>query len=118
MTAKIASGAYVGGTGTVQNVTLAAGAGFAATAGQKAELCITGDLTMPATGVVEISNPDGLPLNEVGARIAKVSGTFTKPTDLSGWRVTVNGQQTSLPVYVSGNGLRAGARPGLCITVR
>lgn len=118
VTAKVAAGAFIGGTGTVQNVTLAEGAGFAATAGQRDRLNVTGDLTMPETGVIEIANPDGLPLDEVGARLVKVGGTFTRPASFAGWKVKVDGVETDLAVTATATTLRAGARDGLMLIVR
>jgi hypothetical protein len=101
-------------------VSVAAGGGFAATAGQKGMLTIAGDATVPATGVVEIANPRGMDTNRILVKFATVAGTLTIPDDLSGWTVKVDGV-TMPPGFMllrQGNTLVAGCVQGTMLIIR
>jgi hypothetical protein len=92
----VAAGGFLGGTGMVNRVTLEPGAGLAALAGQTEPLNVRKSLALPATGVVEVSNPDGLDPN--GLRTLPVltaatdgDGSLTGTENLANWMVTFNG---------------------------
>ncbi len=87
---SVSDGAFIGGSGTTTSVTILPGGGFAACAGQKTPLRLTGNLTLPEHGVVRLDNPEGLPNKALRAELAEVAGTITG--DVSGW--TVEGDDT------------------------
>lgn len=89
---EVAVGAYIGGTGTVANVSMESGAGFAAPAGQSAPLTVEGNFTLPATGVVNISNLDGDAENNIrSAKIVTATGTLGGTENLANWTVKIDG---------------------------
>ena len=89
---EVAAGAYLGGTGTVARVAMEAGAGFDAPAGQDKPLTVQGDLALPATGVVNISNLDGSEEKDMKpVKLATATGNITGAENLAGWTVKVNG---------------------------
>ena len=51
----VESGAYLGGTGTVENVTIEAGGGFTSALGHDGALKINGSVTLPQDGVVKVN---------------------------------------------------------------
>ena len=116
----VRAGAYLSGTGKVTNVEIAAGGGFAATAGQKGMLTVAGDATIPASGVVDIANPSGMPPERIFFKFATVSGTLTAPADLSGWTVKIDG--VAMPprfrLVQMGNVLAAGCVQGTMVIFR
>ena len=116
----VEAGGFLSGTGTVNNVSVAAGGGFAATAGQKGMLTIAGDATVPATGVVEIANPRGMDTNRILVKFATVAGTLTIPDDLSGWTVKVDGvtMPPGFALLRQGNTLVAGCVQGTMVIFR
>ena len=116
----VEAGGFLSGTGTVNNVSIATGGGFGATAGQKGMLTVAGDATIPASGVVDIANPGGVPPERIFFKFATVSGTLTAPADLSGWTVKIDGV-TMPPRYrlvQMGNVLAAGCVQGTMVIFR
>ena len=87
----VASGASVGGTGSVSALALAEGAGFAATAGQSAALTVSGDLAIPATGTIHFNIPDGTDPEQASANVVRTTGSITGLTNLSQWTLVVDG---------------------------
>lgn len=116
----VEAGGFLSGTGTVNNVSIATGGGFAATAGQKGMLTVAGDATIPASGVVDIANPGGVPSERIFFKFATVSGTLTAPADLSGWTVKIDG--VAMPprfrLVQMGNVLAAGCVQGTMLIFR
>ena len=113
----IEAGGFLGGTGTVANVTLAEGAGFEIRPSDRGRpLDIRGDLALPARGVI-VMDADA---KVKKMKFATVSGTITG-ADLSGWQVrrpdgTVARSCDGL--WVRGNGLYGGERQGVVMVVR
>jgi autotransporter-associated beta strand protein len=92
---EVAAGAYLGGTGTVARVAMEAGAGFDAPAGQDKPLTVQGDLALPATGVVNISNLDGSEEKDMKpVNLVTATGDISGVGNLAGWTVKVNGVTT------------------------
>ena len=92
---EVASGAFLGGTGTVAKVSMESGSGFAAPAGQAEPLTVQGDLVLPATGVVDIANLDGVEEKDLRpVKLVAATGNFTGTENLGGWTVKVNGVTT------------------------
>lgn len=115
----VAAGAAIGGTGAVTNMTLAAGSGFAGAVGQVAPLTILGDMTLPSTGFVDISVPEGTPLRSI--RVVAVSATGALSGDVSRWQVRINGQVPERNVYhvqISGRKVTAGFLTGTTLIFR
>ena len=117
---EVAAGAYLGGTGTVANVSLEAGAGFSAPAGQTTPLTVSGDLALPATGVVNIDNLDGLDEKDIPAvDFVTATGSLTGAENLPGWSVKVDGVVSHMwKLSVRDGVLRAKYANGFIITFR
>lgn len=115
---SVSSGAFIGGTGTVARVSIAPGAGLAALAGQDTPLTVEGDLVLPATGTVNISNLDGLAADNLPAsKLVTVTGTLSGAANLANWTVTIDGvPASSYEVAISGNIVRVSKKCGLTIT--
>lgn len=116
----VKAGAYLGGTGTVANVTLEAGAGFSAPAGQKCPLVVSGDLALPDAGIVDIVNLDGAEEKTLpSARLVSGTGVLSGTENLSGWIVKINGEETKLwKLRVSGGVLTARYDNGFSVVIR
>lgn len=117
---EVAAGAYLAGTGTVANVTLETGAGFAAPAGQNTPLMVQGDLTLPLTGVVNIANLDGREEKDMSnAVLIGATGTIFSTDNLVNWTVKVDGVESrNWKLSISGGILRASYANGLSIVIR
>ena len=117
---EVAAGAYLGGTGTVANVALEAGAGFAAPAGQETPLTVQGDLALPATGVIDIANLDGVAEKDMPAAVLVGStGSISGAENLGNWTVRVDGVRSrKWKLSLSGGVLRASYSNGMCVVVR
>lgn len=97
----VQAGAFLAGTGVVTSVTIQSGGGLFAVAGQKTPLRLTGGLSLPASGVVRLYNPDNLPDKSLKANILQVEGAVTG--DLSGW--TVEGDDEGRMALTLSNGV-------------
>ncbi|MBQ7189439.1 MAG: autotransporter-associated beta strand repeat-containing protein [Kiritimatiellae bacterium] len=85
----VQSDAYVGGTGTVQRVTIEQGGGFTAAPGQTGALTLNA-LELPADGVVALDIPYiGEEEGMIGYRVPVVRSAGLEGAK---WRVTVNGE--------------------------
>ena len=82
----VKNGGVLGGTGTVANVTLEAGAGFEVFADQTAPLQVNA-LTAANGGVVHVRNPTGIEPTALNAPFLLVPGGF----DASKWSVVMDG---------------------------
>ena len=89
-TFSVASGAYLGGTGTVSTVTLAEGAGFAAFQNQKAPLTVTGNVSLPAAATVRIVL-DGSGRHLRNTPFLVSSGSLSGTENVANWNVVVTG---------------------------
>jgi autotransporter-associated beta strand protein len=122
-TMRVQSGAYLGGSGTVSNVVVEAGGGFAASVGQTAPLTIAGTLTVSdGTVPVEITNigDSAVDIQALDVPVVKASNIGTLVCS-----VKVNGQDTPTNknwryvTYVKDGVLRCrGSFVGLLIRVR
>ena len=90
-TVRVAAGAYLAGTGTVNNVALAAGAGWKASADQANPLTVKGDLAVGANQTISISLPVGGAREDIRAKVLKDEGTTTGLENLLNATVKVNG---------------------------
>ena len=91
-TVDVYPGAFIGGTGTVARVAMEAGSGFDAPAGQDKPLTVQGNLALPATGVVNISNLGGYEGDELpAAKLVTATGTLSGTENLQNWTVTIDG---------------------------
>jgi hypothetical protein len=91
---NVAGGAFIGGTGTVANVNLEIGAGFAATMEQASPLTVQGNLSLPEIGHVEIVMLGGMESSSDGrASLVTATGTLSGEENLANWIVTVNGEK-------------------------
>ncbi len=91
-TVVVSAGAYLSGTGTVGNVTLAAGGGFRQTCrGGSATMTIAGNLSIGANPVIMVDNPDAMPVKKVKASVFKATGTVTGAENLANATVLLDG---------------------------
>lgn len=115
------SGGWLGGTGSVQNVTVAAGGGFDVIQGQENPLTVGGALILEGAGVVRIQNPVPLPGNEIRVVLAEVAGAISGAEQAELWVVEIDGVSPSVNyrLRVVGTQLVAGYAPkGTMIRVK
>ena len=89
-TFAVASGAYLGGTGTVSKVTLAEGSGFAVFQGQKAPLTVAGNVSLPTAATVRIVL-DGTGRHLRNTPFLVSSGSLSGAENVANWNVVVTG---------------------------
>ena len=122
-TFAVASGAYLGGTGTVSTVTLAEGAGFAAFQNQKVPLTVTGNVSLPAAATVRIVL-DGSGRHLRNTPFLVSSGTLSGTENVANWNVVVTGdaEETLKPnlyaVVATGRTLSVVRSNGTAILIR
>lgn len=117
----VEAGGWLGGTGTVKNVTVAAGGGFDVIQGQSRPLTVTGALSLEGGGTVRIQNLGGLPGREIQVVLADVAGVITGAENVDAWTVEIEGVEPSVNynLRVVNNQLVAGFAPqGTLISVR
>lgn len=120
----VAAGGFLGGTGMVNRVTLEPGAGLAALAGQTEPLHVQKSLALPATGVIAVSNPDGLDLNSlrtipVLTAATDGNGSLTGTENLVNWTVSVDGVHNgSWTLFADGNTVKARRTLATVISIR
>jgi autotransporter-associated beta strand protein len=118
-TIRVSEGAFVGGTGVVHHVSIASGGGFAAAAENGAGLAVTGDLTMPESGRVDLVFA-GAPSTRRMVTVARVAGTLTAPASLDGWTVLLDGgpAPASFGIVARDGVIRAGYWAGTTLILR
>lgn len=120
-TMRVQSGAYLGGSGTVSNVVVEAGGGFAASVGQTAPLTIAGALTVSGLTVpVEITNigDNAVDIQALDVPVVKASnvGSLVCSVKVNGKDAPKNWRYVA---YVKDGVLRCrGSFSGLLISVR
>jgi len=90
----VKAGAYVAGTGSVNNVVIEDGGGFCATAGVAGALAIRGNCSFGTGGSVSILAPSGLDRKTLNQPLARIDGVVTGGEQLAGWSVKFNGVDT------------------------
>ena len=113
-TVTVFTNGWLGGTGTVNNVAVQTGGGFAAAQGQMHPLSIAGNLTLEPGGIVRVSNPDGLPGGQVNVTFAEVTGSIIGAQNLADWTVDIEGvpsDSANYRVRLQGKRLVAGFAP-------
>lgn len=116
-TFAVSSGAYLSGTGTVSNATLADGAGLRGVMNKRGGLKVMGDCALGASGTVELRRAADGKLHSV--TLLTVDGAFTGTENLANWTLTVDGEPAKdIRLCVVGNKLKAQANIGLVLTVR
>ena len=91
-TVRVAAGAFLSGTGTVNNVEIAAGGGFRQKAGNATPLKISGDLSIDANPVFRIDNPANLDAKAVKAVVFHATGAVTGAENLANARFYLDGE--------------------------
>ena len=91
-TVRVAAGAYLAGTGTVNNVALAAGGGLRVSHRQSDPLVVKGDFTAASPVVVAINLPLGADARDIKANILTVEGELTGGANIANATVLVNGE--------------------------
>jgi autotransporter-associated beta strand protein len=117
----VESGGWLGGTGTVKNVTVEDGGGFDVIQGQLKPLTVTGSLALAGGGTVRVQNPGGLPGPQIQVALAEVSGEIVGEGNADLWSVEIEGVAPSVNyrLRVVGTQLVAGYAPqGTLISVR
>jgi hypothetical protein len=116
----VSTGAFIGGCGNVTNLTMEAGAGFSAMAAANAFLTVNGDLSFPANGVIDISNPDALDEDSIGkVPVVNVTGNISGAENLEKWKVSIEGvRKSGWKAYLDGSVVRARQSGGLVLILR
>ena len=96
----VKAGAYVAGTGAVNNVVIENGGGFCATAGATDALAIRGDCSFGTGGSVNILAPSGLDGKTLNQPLARIDGVVTGGENLSEWSVRFNGVDAEGPYRI------------------
>ena len=91
-TVRVAAGAYLAGTGTVNNVSLASGAGWKTSASQAHPLTVKGNLTVGENMTISLSVPNGVSYEDIRAKLLTVEGATTGLENLLNATVKVNGE--------------------------
>ena len=118
-TVRVAAGAYLAGTGTVNNVAVAAGGGFRAAIDQKDLLKVKGNLDLAGAVTVDLRD-DAVDVKQSGTcYILEVDGTITGAGHLSGASVLINGEpkKPSIAAF-EGNKMYVKFWRGLIITIK
>ncbi len=117
----VSAGAYVSGTGKVNSVTLADGAGLRAVANAAVPLTVNGTFTFGATGRIELSNPGSIDRRDVKVVLAKFNGPVAGAENLANWTVSFNGTDYPADTWrceVCGDKLIVGFQRGLMLKLR
>lgn len=116
----VSTGAFIGGCGNVTNLTMEAGSGFSAMAAANAFLTVNGDLSFPANGVIDISNPDALDEDSIGkVPVVNVTGNISGAENLEKWKVSIEGvRKSGWKAYLDGSVVRARQSGGLVLILR
>ena len=117
----VKAGAYVAGTGAVNNVVIENGGGFCATAGATDALVIRGDCSFGTGGSVNILAPSGLDGKTLNQPLARIDGVVTGGENLSEWSVRFNGVDAEGPYRIrlsSGGVLSVRYARGTSVVIR
>lgn len=118
-TVRVAAGAYLAGTGTVNNVALAAGGGLRVSHRQADPLVVKGDFAAAGPVTVAIDLPVGAAARDIRARILTVEGGLTGGANISGATVLVNGEALpAVKISLSGKTVSLRYRRGTTLTFR
>ena len=105
-TVRVKEGAFLAGTGTVNNVAIAAAGGFRQTAGNTRPLTISGNLSIGANPVFRIDNPNGLSAKSIKAAVFSANGTVTGTENLHNATFYLDGELqkpgTWIALYATG----------------
>lgn len=113
-TIAVGAGAFLSGTGTVNNVTFAAGAGMKGVMDRRSGLKVTGDCSLAASGSVALRRGADGKLRSV--TLLTVDGAFAGTDNLANWTLTVDGEPAQdVRLCVVGNQLKARAAVGCMI---
>ncbi len=117
---QVESGAFLGGTGTVENVTILAGGGLTATTGQNEPLKVTGTLTTDGVVPIDITNAGADAVDIAAIKMPVLQAANVDALDCT---VTVNGQAAppnwAYNAYVQDGVLWCrSARKGLTVIIR
>ena len=107
----VKAGAYVAGTGSVNNVVIENGGGFCATAGVTDALAICGNCSFGTGGSVNILAPADFDRKTLNQPLARIDGAVTGGENLAGWSVKFNGVD-------AGSQYRVRLSPGGVLSVR
>ncbi len=117
----VSAGAYLSGTGTVNNVTLEDGAGLRVAAEGIVPLKVNGTFTFGATGRIELANPNSIERRNVKVTLATFNGPVVGAANLANWTVSFNGTDYPADTWrceVYGNKLIVGFQHGLMLKLR
>ena len=103
----VEAGGFLSGTGTVQNVEIAAGGGVRQKAGNATPLTISGNLSISANPVFRIDNPENLDAKSVRAVMFSATGTVAGAENLANATFYLDGelQKPGTWIALSSSGL-------------
>ncbi len=118
-TVRVAAGAYLAGTGTVNNVALAAGGGLRVSHRQADPLVVKGDFAAAGPVTVAIDLPVGAAARDIRASVLTVEGGLTGGANISGATVLVNGEALpAVKISLSGKTVSLRYRRGTTLVFR
>ena len=95
----VKAGAYLSGTGGVNNVVIENGGGFSVSAASRGQLAIKGNCRFGEGGFVNILSAASVPEKSIHVKIARVEGTATGVEAISGWKVLLDGVESQAGRY-------------------
>lgn len=115
----VADGAYLSGTGKVEKVEFAVGAGVRVDATKTDLLELAGTIDFAGAGTIEIANVPQADVENLKVNCAKITGTPSGTANLANWTVKVNGAACPRAVVRMNNGfLKAAVVKGTFIVFR
>lgn len=118
----VGAGAYLGGTGVVSRVTIAAGGGLCARAMVSAPLNVTGKLTIEGVGSIRIDGLGSGDLENVNLQVVTASGGVEGAENLNSWKVYAGGVDVSerirLRLNAAGTSIGCKSIKGLLMLIR
>jgi hypothetical protein len=118
-TVRVSSGAYIAGTGTVNNVQIAAGGGLRVRADGLTPLHIAGSLDVASGAVIRVDAPENFDLQNMKIPVLAVDGAVTGGENLVNAAVLVNGKPfPNVILRFAGNTFYTKYQNGLILTFR
>ena len=118
-TVRVYEGAYLSGTGLVNNVSIAQGGGFRVRSGQKDKLQIKGNLAIGENVVIDVDLAEGESVTETKAEMFTVDGVLSGIENLSSAKILADGVSVpNIKLRFKDNGLSLRYMRGTTMVIR
>jgi cytoskeletal protein CcmA (bactofilin family) len=118
-TVRVYVGAYLSGTGLVNNVSIAQGGGFRVRSGQKDKLQIKGNLAIGENMVIDVDLAEGESVTEAKAEMFTVDGALSGIENLSSAKILADGVSVpNIKLRFKDNGLSLRYMRGTTMVIR